>query len=154
MTEMEQLKNEADKQKSIQRFDAINEYINSLTERMNAEFAESKKALQIELVSLLVMLIVVAVGFFVKSPWMLFLFFASLMANWQTVLHVKSKFAKLEKTFGEFDGAFTILELLGFLNDSWRDHQKKVVKQSVMEQTWKAAKELVQWRPYGQTATA
>jgi len=118
---MDKLKEEADKAYRVQRFTAVNEYIEKVSAKIDVLFKKARLAASIHMGVCVFMMIS---GFF-HNPLMtitallLMLLSMGRMAYWDR---------KLSRQFGEFHGALKVLHLLGLLDFDPDETMKRAKK--------------------------
>jgi hypothetical protein len=117
MSEMEQLKQEADKQKIIQRYKELDAYIDKLSDDIDRCMKRQHDAWIVYFVAWFSWMIV---GFFDKGQnynfLMIFMF---------ALIYTSYRQAKLSRAFGRFFGAMEVLEIMGFIDKIDRGGKKK-----------------------------
>jgi hypothetical protein len=152
MSEMQNLKEEADKQKAVQKIESLHKYVDMLTMRLGEQSKAVHESMRLGLSSMVLLLVVGIASFFISDPWMLAAMFGSIALNGVLLSRTQGEIHRAQRTMSEIDGVFNTLEILGYLEGGWRNRAKKKAPESKLEKAWAKAKTVKQWRPYGQPA--
>jgi hypothetical protein len=117
MSEMEQLKEETEKQFLIQRYTELNNYIDTLSADIDLCMKRNNDA---NLVYGVAWISWVAVGFFAKEFDYLFA-----MIFMMALIYSGYRHSKLARAFGKFFGAIKVLEIMGFMDKTDTRGKKK-----------------------------
>jgi hypothetical protein len=153
MSEMQNLKESADKQKAIQQHEAVHAYIDSMLKRVDGELNRGKKVVSQSGWACVVLLVATVIGFIASSPLVAFAQFVAIIGNIVCMFRAQKALGVVEATMREIDGCFNTLELLGLLDGGWKNRARRRKKESVLERVWAKAKTMKLWRPYGQPVT-
>lgn len=136
-TEMEELKQNAEKQYARERFNEVIEYTQRLLEEMKEGSAIHSRSMKLELACMGTMLVTILSGPELSHALAFNLFLFVMFRNWAFM------YPQLYRASKEFDGCITTLELLGMIDKNSGDKRRrrsKKYRQSWMEKAWEMAK--------------
>lgn len=134
---MQQLKENADREKARQTLSEIAEYMDSLLKQMREQHALHMRSMKLELASLFTVILTILAPH--ASDWLyviaINLFWLVMFRNWAII------FPKCYRAADELDGCFRTLEILGMLDKGDKHRrQSKRYRKSWIAEMWERSK--------------